>query len=130
MQFLAPDGIVHPYKSTAGVGRVVAASAIKIHPVGALVDGALFDEVHEDRHPTMQRFDVAVRVRLAHVGRRELSGAALVVHEGDADLVQVIGALSPPRRFTRRLHGRQQKGDQHPDDGDDDQELDERKTVS
>jgi hypothetical protein len=25
------------------------------------------------------------------------------------------------------LHGRQQQGDQHADDGDDDQELDERK---
>ena len=48
---------------------------------------------------------------------------------GQANLAQVIFALRSPRRFAGGLHGRQQEGYQHADDGDDNQKLDERKTV-
>jgi len=42
-------------------------------------------------------------------------------------LLDVIGALHPARRFSRRLYRWQQKCDQDADNGDDDQQFDERK---
>ena len=54
----------------------------------------------------------------------------MVVVEGQADLLEVVGALDPPRRLARRLHGRQEQRDQHRDDGDDDQQLDQREARS
>ena len=47
-----------------------------------------------------------------------------------ADLPQIVLALRPPRRFARRLHGRQQHRHQHADDRDDDQQFDEREAAS
>jgi hypothetical protein len=40
--------------------------------------------------------------------------------DGQADLLQVIDALNPPRRLTCRLDGREEKADQDGDDRDDD----------
>ena len=54
---------------------------------------------------------------------------AFVVGEGQADLLEVVGALGPAGRLTRRLHRGQQQRDQDRDDGDDDQQLDQRETA-
>ena len=48
----------------------------------------------------------------------------VVVHR-DAELLQVVDALAPPRRLARRLDRRQEQGDQHRDDRDHDQQLDQ-----
>jgi hypothetical protein len=41
--------------------------------------------------------------------------------DGDANLFQIVCALSTPRCFARRLHGRQKQRNQHTDDRDHDQ---------
>jgi len=46
-----------------------------------------------------------------------------------ADLLQVVDALRPPRGLARRLDGRQEQGDQHGDDRDHHQKLDQRETA-
>ena len=51
-------------------------------------------------------------------------GVVIVVHR-QADLLQVVGALHPAGRLARRLHGRQQQGDQHADDRDHDEQFDQ-----
>ena len=60
------------------------------------------------------------------VRRGEGPGDALVVVQPQADLLEVVGALDAARGLAGRLHGGQQQGDQHRDDGDDDQQLDQR----
>jgi hypothetical protein len=45
-------------------------------------------------------------------------------------LLQIVRALHPSRRFAGRLHGRKQQGNQNADDRDDDQKLDERKGTA
>jgi hypothetical protein len=40
-------------------------------------------------------------------------------------LFQVVAALGAAGRLPRRLHGREQQGDQDRDDGDDNQQLDQ-----
>jgi hypothetical protein len=53
----------------------------------------------------------------------------VVVHR-QADLLQVVGALHPVGRLPDLLHGRQEQPDQDRDDGDDHQELNERKASA
>jgi hypothetical protein len=48
---------------------------------------------------------------------------------GQADLFQVVGALGTTGRLARRLHGREQQGDQYGDDGDHHQQLDQREAT-
>jgi hypothetical protein len=48
----------------------------------------------------------------------------LVIQRGQADLLQVVGALGPAGGLPRGLHRRQQQRDQDADDGDDHQQLD------
>ena len=48
---------------------------------------------------------------------------------GRAQVAQVIGALASSSGFAGGLHGGQQQRDQDPDDRDDHQQFDERKTV-
>jgi len=50
--------------------------------------------------------------------------------QGQAELLQVVDALGATGRLAGRLHGRQEQGDQHADDGDDHQQLDQRETAS
>ena len=45
--------------------------------------------------------------------------------QSQPDLLEVVGALDPPRRFPRRLHGGEQQSDQDGDDRDDDEQLDQ-----
>ena len=54
----------------------------------------------------------------------------MVVVQGQADLLEVVGALDAPRRLAGRLDGRQQQGDQDRDDRDDDQQLDQREALT
>ena len=46
--------------------------------------------------------------------------------ETQPDLLEVVGALSPPRTFAGRLDGRQQQADEDADDGNHDQQFDQR----
>src|SRR5262249_14985668 len=61
--------------------------------------------------------------------RREGTIGTLIIHEGQAELLEVVGALGAARGLARRLDGREQQGDQDGDDGDDDQQLDQRETT-
>ena len=58
----------------------------------------------------------------------ERAEGALVVVQGQADLLQVVRALGAAGRLAGRLHGGQQQGDQDGDDGDHDQQLDQRES--
>ena len=49
---------------------------------------------------------------------------------GEAELLQVVGALDPSCRLARRLHGGEQQCDQHGDDRDDDQEFDQGEAAA
>jgi hypothetical protein len=46
-----------------------------------------------------------------------------------SNLPKIAGTLSSTGSFACRLNSRKQQSGQHPDDGNDDQELDKRKTV-
>src|SRR5262249_44729402 len=67
--------------------------------------------------------------RPALIPRGKAPVAALVVVEGEADLLEVVHALGTPGRFPGRLDRREQKCDEDGDDGDDDQKLDEREAA-
>ena len=54
--------------------------------------------------------------------RERRNGLVIVVHR-QADLLEVVDALGPAGRLAGRLHGRQEQGDQHGDDGDHHQQL-------
>jgi hypothetical protein len=54
----------------------------------------------------------------------------VVIVHGDADLLQVVHALGPPRRLAGGLHGGQEQGDQDGDDRDDDQQFDQGKSAT
>ncbi len=61
------------------------------------------------------------------VNRQVLVGRVIVV-DSQADLFEIVAALHPPRRFARRLNGRQQKSHEDADDGDHHEQLDQRET--
>jgi hypothetical protein len=48
-----------------------------------------------------------------------------VIVESKTDLFEVVGTLRPPGRLTGCLHSRYNEGDQHANDGDDDEQLDQ-----
>ena len=49
--------------------------------------------------------------------------------DGDADLLEVVGALDACGGLADLLHGRQQEADQDGDDRDDDEQLDQRERA-
>jgi hypothetical protein len=53
----------------------------------------------------------------------------VIVVQADAQLAEIIDALTSPRRFSRRLNRRQQQGDQDTDNRNHDQQLDQRKPA-
>jgi hypothetical protein len=53
----------------------------------------------------------------------------LVRPEGN-DLLEVAHTLQPPGRLARRLHRREEQGDQDRDDRDHDQQFNQRKTTT
>src|SRR5262245_17802261 len=58
--------------------------------------------------------------------RRQRFPSRFVVMNSNADLPQIVRALRPACRLTRRLHRRQQQCDQYADDGNHDEQLDQR----
>ena len=50
--------------------------------------------------------------------RRQRAVDGLIVEDRQAELLQVVDALHPPRRLPRSLHGGQQQGDEHRNDRD------------
>ena len=52
----------------------------------------------------------------------------MVILTGRRHLLEIVGALRPPRRFARGLNRRQQQRHQHADDRDHHEQFDERKT--
>jgi hypothetical protein len=52
----------------------------------------------------------------------------VVILERQADLLEIVRALHPPRRLACLLHCRQQQGDQHANNGNHHQQLHQRKT--
>jgi hypothetical protein len=52
-----------------------------------------------------------------------------MIVQGNPDLLQIVAALHPPGSFAGGLYRRQQERHEHPDNGDDDKKLDERKTA-
>ena len=86
-----------------------------------VIEVVLFDEreqFREDAHPLPGTF------------HREGSEGVVVVVNAQADLLQVVGAIDAAGRFAHLLHRRQQQADQHGDDGDDHQQLDQRKAAA
>ena len=69
--------------------------------------------------------DVAIESpRRHHIDCRD------VVVQGQADLLEVVGARDAPGRLSRRLHRRKQERDQDRDDGDHDEQLDQCKSTT
>src|SRR6516165_6193137 len=62
--------------------------------------------------------------------RWKASHGTLVVIQGQADLLQIVGALDAPRRLAGRLYRGQQERDQDGDDGDHHQKFDERESAT
>jgi hypothetical protein len=63
------------------------------------------------------------RRKLLIMGRHE-------IHDAQADLAEIIPALTPPGGFSGGLNRRQQQRDQDADDRDDNKQLDERKSAA
>ncbi len=61
---------------------------------------------------------------------RERQVRALVVVQGEADLLHVVRATHPGRRFADLLHGRQKEADQNGNDGNDHQQLNQRESPA
>lgn len=54
----------------------------------------------------------------------------MVQLQREPELLDVVGTLDAPSRFARGLNGRQDHRHEYADDGNDDEELDERKGTS
>jgi hypothetical protein len=65
---------------------------------------------------------------LAIPARRERSERALIVLGRQTDLLEVVAATHAVGRFADLLDGGEQEADQHGNDGDDHQQLDQRKS--
>src|SRR5262245_45421849 len=63
------------------------------------------------------------RERIARLG--EVAQRGLVVVEGEAELLEVVGATHARRRLADLLNSGEKQADQDRDDGDHDQELDQ-----
>ena len=81
--------------------------------------------------PTQFSFGIElVRVEIVSDPTRRQPVLGVVMElQREADLFQIVGALRTSSRLARRLHRRQEQGNQHPDDGDDDQQFDLRKAA-
>lgn len=82
-----------------------------------VVQGSLLDERQDEGLPAPAGIGLAGGGREPPKRQRAV-GVVMVVH-CDADLAQVVRTLRPPSGFAGRLHGRQQQGDEHPDNGND-----------
>jgi hypothetical protein len=50
--------------------------------------------------------------------------------DGQSELLEIVRTLRSAGSFSRRLHGRQQQGDQNRDNGNNHEKLDQRETAS
>src|SRR5205085_9153979 len=57
----------------------------------------------------------------------QVAVCSLVIVAGKGELLEVVAATGPVGRFAHALDGWQQHGDQHGNDGDDDQQFDQGK---
>ena len=105
--------------------RALAAGA---HLVHLIVEGLLFAEGHDRHAPgeTPGPSGRGVRPR----GGGENAVGAVVGHQRQSQLLEIVAALRPPGGLPSGLNGRQQQRDQNADDGDDHQQLDQGKTAS
>ena len=62
--------------------------------------------------------------------RKPLFGAVSVVVDRQTDLSQVVGAGTAAGGLSGSLHGREQEANQHPNNGDDDQEFNEGERMT
>jgi hypothetical protein len=67
---------------------------------------------------------------IGHAHRWQREPSVVVVVHGDADLLQVIAALSAAGGFARSLNRRQEQRHQNANDGDDYQKLDQGESDS
>ncbi len=68
-------------------------------------------------------------IRLHATGRKGPVHIVIVV-QGQPDLLQIVATLRAPGRLAGHLHRRKQQRDQDGNDGDNDQQLDQRKTTT
>src|SRR5262249_46374878 len=72
----------------------------------------------------------AVGIDGREVARRHFAQPVVVVVQRQPNLAQVVLALDTGCRLANLLHGGQQKAHQRADDGDDDEQFNERKTMA
>ena len=66
----------------------------------------------------------SMKLAAIDVGRRQNLVLLMVIHQGEANLFQVVAALGLASGFACQLDGGQNQSNQHCNDGDDDQQLD------
>ena len=123
-------------------GRVIRCPAREVESQ-VPIEVFLFHEGQDQRTPPPARQAVTAQVGIAdairdaglgtgslNVGRREAEIGVRIVMEGQANLLEVVETLQPPRGFASRLHGRQQQRNQDPDDRHDHQKFDHRESAA
>ena len=106
-------------KSRVGIGRQAG--------IDRVIQGVPL-HLRQDQGSPAEAIARPGRVRDRDGARREQIIGIHVIVDRQADLLQVVGALGPPRRFACGLHRRQEQGDQDCDDRDHHQQLDERES--
>ena len=121
----APEGV----QARARDRHVRVATVGEAGIVGRVERGLL--HVGQERHEAAHRLVGAPRGQVLGEGRHRIATVgALVIGQPQAELLEVVGALGTPRGLARRLHGREQQGDQHGDDRDHHQKLDQGEASS
>lgn len=90
------------------------------------VNGVVARRKFDEREKTRDRRLVGVD---SETEAGEFAVRVVVILDRKAELFQVVRALHPTRGFAGGLHRREEEPDQNTDDGDDDQQFDESKTV-
>ena len=92
-----------------------------------LVEGRLLQVGEDQRRPGVHEAAAALaadqQVAVVYLQRRQAAHRRMVIVHRQADLLEIVGALHPPRRLPGRLHRRQQQRNEDPDDGDHHQQL-------
>src|SRR5262249_39316962 len=119
---------VRPGGKTVALGRAAEAPGPGGGPAGP--EGLDDDGAGGGRGVAGRRPDLrpAGGARLIAVVGEVVVGAVVVL-QGQADLLEVVGRGGPVGGLADLLHGRQEQGDEHADDGDDHQQLDQGKPA-
>src|SRR5262249_43171834 len=102
------------------IQRAVLNGAIDVQ---GLVERALF-QVWEDENAPVCGIDTVL------VAHRELFVSVMVVVQGQSNLLHVVDALGAGSGLAHLLDGRNEKGDEDSDDGDDNEQFDQRKAAN